>query len=126
MAQISAGVATLREIALDMGSEVQKQNAMIGEIDEQVDRTNEKLKGLNKQLKKTLQSVRRGDKIVRTRGAQHIHTHIHTRRAPLAGPRHHPHVRRARHCGVHLLGHQEKVAAANSNDAANAGYKNAI
>jgi len=58
----SKGVAVLKDIAIEMGKEVEMQEMMIDELGKKVEKTNAKLINLNKRLKKTLQDVRKADR----------------------------------------------------------------
>jgi hypothetical protein len=54
---VSQGVAHLRELALDMGKEVELQEKIINELDREVEKTNEQLDQINARMKKTLEGV---------------------------------------------------------------------
>jgi len=60
---ISQGVAHLKEIAISMGNEIELQENMIAALDVKVDKTTEHLARLNRDLKKALQGVRRGNRL---------------------------------------------------------------
>lgn len=59
---VSQGVAHLKDMALEMGNEVDRQAIAISELTQKVDDTQATLNNLNKRLKKTLQKVRKGDR----------------------------------------------------------------
>jgi len=52
----------LKDMANEMGKEIEMQGMMIDELDHKVEKTNAKLINLNKRLKKTLESVRKADR----------------------------------------------------------------
>jgi len=60
--QVGQGVEVLRNMALEMGREIEMQGVMIAELDNRVDETNAQLNNLNRRLKKTLEKVRKGDR----------------------------------------------------------------
>jgi hypothetical protein len=60
--EVSKGVAVLKQMATEMGSEVEVQGAIMQEIDQKVDKNQAKLDNLNKRLKKTLESTRSGNR----------------------------------------------------------------
>eukprot|EP01114_Cavostelium_apophysatum_P007618 TRINITY_DN1975_c0_g1_i2.p1 TRINITY_DN1975_c0_g1~~TRINITY_DN1975_c0_g1_i2.p1 ORF type:complete len:277 (-),score=68.62 TRINITY_DN1975_c0_g1_i2:35-865(-) len=59
---VGEGVTVLREMAQEMGKEIELQGVMLGELEHKVDKTNAELNNLNKRLKKTLEKVRKGDR----------------------------------------------------------------
>jgi len=59
---VSKGVAVLKDMANEMGKEIEMQEKMIEELDNKVEKTNAKLINLNKRLKKTLEGVRKADR----------------------------------------------------------------
>ena len=64
LAQVAAGVADLKTVALDVRDEVQVQAAMVDEITSKVDKANRHLVNINKKMKKTLQSTRSADRFI--------------------------------------------------------------
>lgn len=54
---ISKGVNTLKEMAIEMGTEVELQGKIMDELDRKVDKTTAHLNNLNKRLKDTLNRV---------------------------------------------------------------------
>jgi len=58
----SKGVAILKEMAQEMGKEIEMQGLMINELDHKVEKVNSKIMNLNKRLKKTLEEVRKADR----------------------------------------------------------------
>jgi len=62
--EVSKGVAVLKDIAINMNREAQKQNMMIDQIDNKVEKANTQLQNLNKRLKDTLQKIRKGDRFI--------------------------------------------------------------
>jgi len=60
--QVGQGVEVLRNMAMEMGREIELQGVMINELDGKVDETNAQLNNLNRRLKKTLEKVRKGDR----------------------------------------------------------------
>lgn len=60
--EAAKGVAVLKDMAVNMGKEIEMQEMMINELDNKVEKTNQKLMNLNKRLKKTLDKVNSGDK----------------------------------------------------------------
>jgi len=61
---VSEGVTVLREMALEMGKEVELQEVMITELDKKVDDVQKNLNQINVRMKKALQNVRRGDRFI--------------------------------------------------------------
>jgi len=59
---VAKGVGVLKDMANEMGKEIEMQGMMIDELDHKVEKTNAKLINLNKRLKKTLESVRKADR----------------------------------------------------------------
>ena len=62
--QIAEGVQDLKSLALDMRDEVKVQSAMVDEITSKVDSASSQLSGINKKMKKTLQSTRSADRFI--------------------------------------------------------------
>jgi len=62
LSQIGEGVAVLKEIANEMGKEIEMQGVMIAELHTQADKTQAQLNNLNVRLKKTLEKVRQGNR----------------------------------------------------------------
>jgi len=60
----SQGVRVLKEMASDMGKEIEVQTVMLNEVTEKVDRTQAHLDNINRRLKKTLVAVRKGDRFI--------------------------------------------------------------
>jgi hypothetical protein len=58
------GVRIIKELATEMGKEIQTQTIMMEEIEDKVDRTQAHLDNLNRRLKTTLEKVRKGDKFI--------------------------------------------------------------
>jgi len=58
------GVRVIKELATEMGKEIQTQGVMMAEIEDKVDRTQAHLDNLNRRLKKTLENVRKGDRFI--------------------------------------------------------------
>jgi len=58
------GVRVIKELATEMGKEIQTQGVMMEEIENKVDRTQAHLDNLNRRLKKTLDKVRKGDRFI--------------------------------------------------------------
>eukprot|EP01116_Phalansterium_solitarium_P020746 TRINITY_DN620_c0_g2_i1.p1 TRINITY_DN620_c0_g2~~TRINITY_DN620_c0_g2_i1.p1 ORF type:complete len:276 (+),score=78.57 TRINITY_DN620_c0_g2_i1:60-887(+) len=59
----SEGIEHLRILALAMGNELEMQDMMLATIEVKVDKTTEHLARLNRDLKKALQGVRRGNRL---------------------------------------------------------------
>eukprot|EP01111_Echinosteliopsis_oligospora_P002336 TRINITY_DN1343_c0_g1_i1.p1 TRINITY_DN1343_c0_g1~~TRINITY_DN1343_c0_g1_i1.p1 ORF type:complete len:265 (-),score=87.82 TRINITY_DN1343_c0_g1_i1:101-895(-) len=62
--QISVGVGRLKEIGLEMGKEVELQGQMLDNLDEHVEKVNVQLENINIRLRKTLDSIRKGDRFI--------------------------------------------------------------
>jgi predicted nucleic acid-binding Zn-ribbon protein len=62
--QVGEGVQVLKNMATEMGKEVELQTVMISELDHKVDKVNVQLENLNKRLKKALTSVRKADRFI--------------------------------------------------------------
>jgi len=62
LGKLSDAVGVVKEMALEMGKEVEMQDIMIGELTKKVQTTNDKLINLNKRLKKTIEGVRKADR----------------------------------------------------------------
>ncbi|KAJ5076653.1 SNARE protein [Anaeramoeba ignava] len=62
--EISHGVGHLKEIALTMSEEVDKQNVMLDEVTTKVDNTTEHLENINKKLRRVISEAKSADKIV--------------------------------------------------------------
>jgi uncharacterized coiled-coil DUF342 family protein len=60
--RIGEGVNVLKEIAVEMGKEIETQNVMISELDHKVDKAQAQLDNLNKRLKNILTKMRKGDR----------------------------------------------------------------
>lgn len=60
--RVSQGVSVLKEMAVEMGKEIELQEVIIDELDKKVDATNEQLLNLNKRMKKVLERVRKADR----------------------------------------------------------------
>jgi len=59
---VGQGVEVLRNMAVDIGREIELQGVMINELDQKVDVTNAQLNNLNRRLKNTLEKVRKADR----------------------------------------------------------------
>lgn len=64
LAEVSKGVEVLKQMAIEMGDAVEVQGAIMDEIDKKVDKNMGKVENLNKRLKKTLETVRSGNRFV--------------------------------------------------------------
>ncbi|KAI9225160.1 hypothetical protein BC828DRAFT_371701 [Blastocladiella britannica] len=62
--EISAGVAAIKQIAIQMGDELDKQNDMLDTIDAKVDKANEHVAKVNEKMKVALDGVMKGDKFL--------------------------------------------------------------
>ncbi|KAJ3369842.1 hypothetical protein GGF31_004914 [Allomyces arbusculus] len=62
--EIGAGVQVLKQIAIQMGEEVDKQNEMLDKIDTKVDKAQEHLVSVNMKMKEALDGVMKGDKFL--------------------------------------------------------------
>ena len=62
LADVGRGVAVLREIAVEMGGEIEVQGAIMDDIDKKVDKNMAKVESLNKRLKRTIEGVRSGNR----------------------------------------------------------------
>jgi hypothetical protein len=60
--EVSKGVAVLKQMAIEMGDAVEVQGAVLDEVDKKVDKNLDKVENLNKRLKKTLETVRSGNR----------------------------------------------------------------
>jgi len=60
--QVGQGVEILKNMALEMGKEIELQGVMISELDGRVDQTQAQLNNLNRRLKNTLDKVRKGNR----------------------------------------------------------------
>lgn len=60
---IGQGVDELRELALTANEEVKLQNRMLEGLEQKMEKTAEKVIGVNEQLKATLDKARKSDKI---------------------------------------------------------------
>lgn len=58
------GVHDLRDMAIEMGKEAEKQGVMMDNLDVKVDKVNIELENINIRLKKALDSVRKGDRFI--------------------------------------------------------------
>lgn len=62
--EIGEGIQDLAEIAQLQGEEVQKQSAMLDQVDSKMIRVKERMEGVNKKMKDTLEEVgRASDKL---------------------------------------------------------------
>jgi len=61
---VSQGVNVLREMAVEMGKEIELQGTMMTELDDKVERAQTHLNALNKRLKDVLTNVRKGDRFI--------------------------------------------------------------
>jgi len=61
---IAEGVGTLKEIAIEMGKEVELQGVMMDQLEQHVDNANAKLHNLNGRLKEQLNKYRSCDRFV--------------------------------------------------------------
>ncbi|KAI9189598.1 hypothetical protein H9P43_001031 [Blastocladiella emersonii ATCC 22665] len=62
--EISAGVQVIKQIAIQMGDELDKQNEMLDTIDAKVDKANEHVQNVNLKMKEALDGVMKGDKFL--------------------------------------------------------------
>lgn len=62
--QVSGGVQVLKDMALDMRGELKKQDVMMDELTTKVTNSSVHLHMINKRMKKTLEAVRGGEKIL--------------------------------------------------------------
>jgi len=62
--KVAQGVGVLREIATEIGKELELQDVMINELGKKVDDTQAQLNQINIRMKKTLQKVRKGDRFI--------------------------------------------------------------
>jgi uncharacterized phage infection (PIP) family protein YhgE len=60
--EVSKGVAVLKQMAVEMGDAVDVQGAIMDDIEKKVDVNQGKVDNLNKRLKKTLETVRSGNR----------------------------------------------------------------
>lgn len=60
--QVSGHVQNLKQIAIEMGKEAEKQGIMMDELDTKVEKVNDQLENINARLKKVLKSVRKADR----------------------------------------------------------------
>eukprot|EP01117_Protostelium_nocturnum_P002409 TRINITY_DN1309_c0_g1_i1.p1 TRINITY_DN1309_c0_g1~~TRINITY_DN1309_c0_g1_i1.p1 ORF type:complete len:272 (+),score=120.00 TRINITY_DN1309_c0_g1_i1:89-904(+) len=63
---IQDGVAVLKDMANDLGKEIELQERIIAQIDNDVDKANETLDTLNTRMKKMLTGVQKGDNFIMT------------------------------------------------------------
>jgi len=61
---IEEGVKIAGEIATEMSKELDKQNILIEDLEEEVNKANDTLEGLNLRMKKTLEGIRKGDRFI--------------------------------------------------------------
>jgi uncharacterized coiled-coil DUF342 family protein len=61
---ISSNVNDLKEIAHEMGKEINKQGVMLDDLDVKVDKVNDELENINLRLRKALDSIRKGDRFI--------------------------------------------------------------
>ncbi|KAL7753703.1 hypothetical protein RI367_000634 [Sorochytrium milnesiophthora] len=62
--EIAAGVGQLKQIAITMGEEVDKQNAMLDEVETKVDKVQEHMLSVNMKMKQALDGVMKGDRFL--------------------------------------------------------------
>jgi t-SNARE complex subunit (syntaxin) len=62
--EIAAGVQVIKQIAIQMGEEVEKQNDLLTNIESKVDKTNEHMMHVNIKMKEALDGVMKGDKFI--------------------------------------------------------------
>ncbi|KAI9145633.1 hypothetical protein BKA69DRAFT_1048758 [Paraphysoderma sedebokerense] len=62
--EIAAGVAQLKEVAVKMGEEVDKQNAMLDDVEGKIDKAQEHLTTVNMKMKQALDGVMKGDRFL--------------------------------------------------------------
>ncbi len=62
--EIAAGVAVVKQIAIQMGEELEKQNEMLDTIDTKVDKANDHVQAVNAKMKAALDGVMKGDKFL--------------------------------------------------------------
>lgn len=62
--EIAAGVQVVKQIAIQMGEEVEKQNDMLTEIETKVDHAHEHVQLVNMRMKEALDGVMKGDKFL--------------------------------------------------------------
>ena len=62
--QIRSQVGQLKEIAINMDQEMQKQDAMLRVVDGKVDKAQENLEHINLKMKKAVDGVMKGDRFV--------------------------------------------------------------
>eukprot|EP00727_Mastigamoeba_balamuthi_P006990 m51a1_g2911 putative C-tail anchored protein, C-terminal SNARE domain (268) ;mRNA; r:504942-505968 len=60
--RISDAVGTLKDMAQEMGNEIDKQETMLDDLEHRVDRADAQVTNLNKRLKKLIEQTRKGDK----------------------------------------------------------------
>jgi len=61
---ISNQVGVLKEMAVEMGKEAELHGVMLDELNIHVDKVNDQLENINIRLKKTLDSIRKGDRFI--------------------------------------------------------------
>lgn len=61
---VAAGVTDLKEMASEMGKEVELQGVMLDNLDAKVDKVNDELENINIRMRKALENVRKGDKFI--------------------------------------------------------------
>mmetsp|Transcript_29396 Transcript_29396/g.41373 ORF Transcript_29396/g.41373 Transcript_29396/m.41373 type:complete len:274 (+) Transcript_29396:52-873(+) len=62
--QVADGVAFLKNLAVEMGKEIEMQNVIIDDLHKEVDKTQATLNDLNKRMKKILTDVRKADRFM--------------------------------------------------------------
>jgi t-SNARE complex subunit (syntaxin) len=62
--EIAAGVAVVKQIAIQMGDELEKQNEMLDTIDTKVEKANDHVQAVNAKMKAALDGVMKGDKFL--------------------------------------------------------------
>lgn len=64
MNEIGAGVAKLKEIALEMGQELDRQDEVLDRVDVKVEAALDHVDNINVQLKKSLDGIMKGDRFM--------------------------------------------------------------
>lgn len=62
--EIAAGVSVIKQIAIQMGEEVDKQNEMLTELDTKVDKVQDHMETVNDKMKTALEGIMKGDKFI--------------------------------------------------------------
>ncbi len=64
MDKIRDGVGVIKNMAEDIGREIDVQGNLIEKVDDKVEKVNEKLENINRRMKATLEKVRKGDRFL--------------------------------------------------------------